>query len=289
LIHIIFSIILLTYPKQTRPNVVLELDSSWVFNMKLLWRELKTALSTFGILFLDKVRSERTSQKEMISDSSWAKSCLSLLIQQVAAPSSYSSLANCLLQMSCSQNSPISPYIKYLARIYIYIGIDIVLCWFTLFSLSIILLSYPKLTHPNIALDLIMMIVSHEITMEMKNWPFYLKYHLPWWSSLRANFPKKNDTWFFKSNFFHLSWFTFLLHHPTLISQIVSSKFLVLKTHQFFINTISHKEKCSYCYLSLLIHIILSTIPLFYPKLTYFNYQSGPTHDKCFIWIPLRE
>ena len=178
MIHIIFSIILLTYPKQTRPNVVLELDSSWVFNMKLLWRELKTALSTFGILFLDKVRSERTSQKDMISDSSWAKSCLSLLIQQVAAPSSYSSLANCLLQMSCSQNSPISPYIKYLARIYIYIPkthsilnklnisqFDILifesyLSLLIAINLSIIPLSYPKLTHLNVVLDLLIISVS---------------------------------------------------------------------------------------------------------------------------------
>ena len=106
--------------------------------------------------------------------------------------------------MSCSQSSPNSPYIQYLARGYILIGIDIILCWFTLFPLFIIPLSYPKLTDPNVALDQIMMIVSYEITMEMKNknWLFYLRYYLPWWSSLWANFTKGNDTLFFKPQFF---------------------------------------------------------------------------------------
>jgi hypothetical protein len=120
-----------------------------------------------GIILLEEVRSERTSPKEMIPEYSYGKSCLSLLIHLVAAPSSYSSLANCLLQMSYSQNYPNSPCIKYLASGHVHIGIDTIPCRFTLFSLFFILLFYPKLTHPNVALVLIMIIVSYEITRPM--------------------------------------------------------------------------------------------------------------------------
>ena len=64
----------------------------------------EAGFSIVGIIYLDKVRSEQTSQKELIPGSLNPFS-IWFLIHIISSSSSFFPLTNCLLQMYCSKNS----------------------------------------------------------------------------------------------------------------------------------------------------------------------------------------
>jgi hypothetical protein len=123
----------------------------------------------------------------------------------------------------------------------------------------------------------------------IKNWPSYLGYHFIWQSSLGANFPKENDTWFFICKKF-----SFFLDSTSCCSIILffSCKLsppnvLFTKFSQFSLHQISDKWTCPYRnrYHSLAIHLIVSSLhSTLLSQTDSSKCCFGPNYDNCFIW-----
>ena len=122
---------------------------------------------------------------------------LFLFIHLISSSSSYSPLTNCLLQMTCPINHPILHKLNISQ-------VDM----FTLEKLSFCLHSNYSLHHSTLLSQTDSSKCCSRPTHDecfirkysgenKKNWLSYLGYHLTWRSSLWANFPKGNDTWFF--------------------------------------------------------------------------------------------
>jgi hypothetical protein len=98
----------------------------------------------------------------------------------------------------------------------------------------------------------------------MKNWLSHLRYHFYWQSTLGANFPKENDTWFFICKKLPFSLDSTCCCSIVLFFSCKLSPPNVLFTNfsQFSLHQLSGKWTCPYQnrYHSLRIHLIASPL-----------------------------